>query len=61
MAQLVTLLGEVINTTNKPVHMAQRITLLNTINTPLYMEKVINVTNTPLDMAQQDNFNRGKS
>ena len=41
MAKLVTLLGEVINTTNKPLHMAQRITLLgeviNTINTLFYL------------------------
>ena len=31
MAQLVTLLGEVINTTNKPVHMAQWVTLLGEV------------------------------
>ena len=47
MAQRVTLLGEVINTTNTPLHMAQRVTLLG---------EVINTTNTPLDMAQRDNF-----
>ena len=33
MDQLVTLLGEVINTTNKPLHMAQRITLLGEVIT----------------------------
>ena len=47
MAQRVTLLGEVINTTNTPLHMAQRVTLLG---------EVINTTNTPLHMVRAGNF-----
>ena len=41
MAQPVTLLGEVMNTTNTPLHMAQRVTILG---------DVIITTDTTLDM-----------
>ena len=44
MAQRVTLLGEVINTTNTPLHMAQPVTLLG---------EVISTTDTPLHMVQR--------